>query len=145
MKDAIGITILLIIFTWITLFTQFSLDYNTRQQAIENIVYRYTQVAAKKGEMSSLVYEEMEKKLNLYGEFDIILSAEKFSENDVAEYTNDILDTNLREEGFDIINVYAQSRKPHLIKIVMHNTPFGDLNKSNTNYYLIAKSSSYVK
>ena len=65
--------------------------------------------------------------------------------NDVAKYTNDILDTNLREEGFDIINVYAQSRKPHLIKIVMHNTPFGDLNKSNTNYYLIAKSSSYVK
>ena len=47
------------IFMWYSFHAVLDRDFRIRQQTVENIVYQYTQVAAKKGALYSSVYNEM--------------------------------------------------------------------------------------
>ena len=146
MKDALGITFILLILSWMMFFYQGSVDYNIRRQAVGNIVYRYTQTAGKKGVLNDVIYEELEDKLSIYGDYKIKVLAEKFNNKDLHLLANeDVVDYDLRENMVDILTIYVESKEEHWLDKVLQISPFGRIDTSNINYNIIAKSSVYVQ
>jgi hypothetical protein len=111
-------------------------------------VYQYTQVAAKKGALYNSVYSEMDHNLSRYGVFDIIVSAEKFSEaGDTPEVIADseVIGKDLRFEGYDIINIYVESHNEHPLGRLYEFTPFGTKSGVEADIRYFAKASVYIQ
>lgn len=123
-------------------------DFKIRQQTVENIVYQYTQVAAKKGALYNSVYNEMESKLSNFGVFDIDVSAEKFSEaSDTPVVIKDmeVIGKDLRAAGYDIINIYVESLNEHPLGRLYEITPFGTKSGAEADIRYFAKASVYIQ
>jgi hypothetical protein len=98
-----------------------SLTYNFDiiQQDVENIVFKYTQIAAKKGCLYRSVYDEMVKKIEKYGTFEIALKAESFNGGTITVLEGeDIIDRNLRDEGYDLLTISVMAVKKHPLSIM---------------------------
>jgi hypothetical protein len=136
------------IFMWYSFHAVLDRDFKIRQQAVENIVYQYTQVAAKKGALYNSVYDEMENKLNKYGEFEISVSAEKFtgvSETPEVIANIDVIGKSLRSAGYDIINIYVESHNEHPLGRLYEVTPFGTRSGAEADIRYFAKASVYIQ
>ncbi len=136
------------IFMWYSFHAVLDRDFKIRQQAVENIVYQYTQVAAKKGTLYNSVYNEMEGKLSKFGVFDINVSAEKFTgTSDIPEIiTNtEVIDKDIRTEGYDIINIYVESQNEHPLGRLYEVTPFGTKSGAEADIRYFAKASVYIQ
>ncbi|OGO78083.1 MAG: hypothetical protein A2Y23_15485 [Clostridiales bacterium GWB2_37_7] len=147
MQNFWAVLVVLPIFTWYSMFTVLDRNYNLAQQDVENIVYRYTQIAAKKGVLYQSVLEEMEKQLSKYGEYEIYISAEKFLGNDEPTVIEgwDAVDVGLRAEGYDLLNVTVQYNKHHPVSILYEYSVFGAQNSKSYNLTLFGKASSYIR
>lgn len=136
------------IFVWYSYAFALDRDYKIKQQMVENVVYQYTQIAAKKGVLYDSVYNEMENKLSRFGVFDISVSAEKYvgeSSMPVIVANSDVVNKNLRDEGFDIINIYVQSQNVHPLGRLYEMTPFGTFTGSSCEMRYFAKASVYIQ
>lgn len=136
------------IFTWYSFHAVLDRDFRIRQQTVENIVYQYTQVAAKKGALYNSVYNEMENRLSRFGVFDISVTAEKFTgENDIPEVinTSEVIGKDLRSEGYDIINIYVESRNEHPLGRLYEITPFGTKSGTEADIRYFGKASVYIQ
>ena len=136
------------IFTWYSFHAVLDRDFRIRQQAVENIVYQYTQIAAKKGVLYNSVYNEMEDRLSRFGDFAISLTAERFTGmSDTPELMegSDIIGRNLRSEGFDIINIYAESTNEHPLGRLYEITPFGTKSGAEADIRYFGKASVYIQ
>ena len=123
-------------------------DFKIGQQAVENIVYQYTQVAAKKGALYNSVYNEMEDRLSRFGAFDIAVTAERFAgTSDTPEVIrgDEVIGKDLRSEGYDIINVYVESRNEHPLGRLYEITPFGTKSGSKADIRYFGKASVYIQ
>ena len=123
------------IFTWYSFHAVLDRDFRIRQQVVENIVYQYTQIAAKRVPYSS-VYNEMEERLSRFGTFDISLTAERFTGKELLSNRREeaIIGRDLRSEGYDIINIYAESRNEHPLGRLYEITPFGTKIRSRSRH-----------
>lgn len=144
MEKAIGLTLLLIFGGWALNYEFGSRDYTTKQQAINNITYRYTQIAGKKGELNPTIYNELESKLNIYGNFDIKVVAERFNSDDTITKIEgtDVIGLDLRENEFDILTIFVEDTKKHFLNTVLEVSPLG---RVDANYKLNGKSSVYIQ
>ncbi len=136
------------IFMWYSFNAVLDRDFKIRQQAIENTVYQYTQIAAKKGALYDSVYNEMQDKLSRYGEFDIAVNAEKYTgSKDIPEiiYDSEVIGEDLRREGYDIINIYVEYRKEHPLGKLYEITPFGTKSGVKADIRHFAKASVYIQ
>lgn len=133
-----------LIFGWCCFFIQGDRDYTIRQQAVNNVTYRYVQVASKKGELSEVILDELEAKLSNYGNFEITLLAEKFEENNTITRLEgvDVVNYDLRENGFDTITIYVEGKKDHYLTKIFELSPMG---KTDAKYKIIAQSSAYIQ
>lgn len=145
MNEALPTMLLVFLLGWMAFFIQGDKDYFARSQAVSNITYRYTQAAGKMGEMNDAIYEEMMEKLKLYGDFEIHMVAENFTAEGTVESRTgeELLNFDLRGNGYDILNVSVQSNKNHWIGKVLELSPFGS--KMRSNYRLFGKSSVYIQ
>ena len=135
------------IFTWYSFHAVLDRDFRIKQQAVENIVYQYTQIAAKKGALYNSVYNEMEERLSRFGTFDISLTAERFTgSSDTPELIEGayIIGRDLRSEGFDIINIYAESINRHPLGRLYEITPFGTRSGAEADIRYFGKASVYI-
>ncbi|HYE08805.1 MAG TPA: hypothetical protein VEF53_01350 [Patescibacteria group bacterium] len=136
------------IFMWYSFHAVLDRDFKIRQQSVENIVYQYTQVAAKKGALYNSVYDEMGDRLSSFGEFDISVSAEKFtSTSDTPEVIADleVINKDLRSLGYDIINIYVESQNEHPLGRLYEVTPFGTKSGAEADIRYFAKASVYIQ
>ncbi|MBP7073357.1 MAG: hypothetical protein KBB40_07640 [Clostridia bacterium] len=136
------------IFTWYSFHAVLDRDFRIKQQAVENIVYQYTQIAAKKGALYNSVYNEMEERLSRFGTFDISLTAERFTgSSDTPELIEGayIIGRDLRSEGFDIINIYAESINRHPLGRLYEITPFGTRSGAEADIRYFGKASVYIQ
>ncbi|MHB1393972.1 MAG: hypothetical protein ACYCYE_13035 [Clostridia bacterium] len=136
------------ILMWYSFHAVLDRDYKIRQQAVENIVYQYTQVAAKKGTLYDSVYNEMEGKLSKFGVFDINVSAEKFtgtSDTPVIITNDEVIGEDIRTEGYDIINIYVESHNEHPLGRLYEFTPFGTKSGAEADIRYFAKASVYIQ
>lgn len=133
---------------WFSFHSVLDRDYKIRQQAVENIVYQYTQVAAKKGVLYDSVYLELENNLSRYGVFDIVVSAERFAAGaDAPEVIGDnsVIGRDLRSEGYDIINIHVESYNEHPLGKLYEITPFGTKSGAEADIRYFAKASVYIQ
>lgn len=136
------------IFIWYSFHAVLDRDFRIRQQAVENIVYQYTQVAAKKGTLYASVYNEMENRLSRFGAFNIMVTAERFTGiSDTPELIEgeEIIGRDLRSEGFDIINIYAESNNEHPLGRLYEITPFGTKSGAEADIRYFGKASVYIQ
>lgn len=136
------------VFIWYSFHAVLDRDFKIRQQAVENIVYQYTQVAAKKGALYDSVYIEMEDRLSRFGEFDIDVSAEKFNgvSNTPAVIKDlEVIGKDLRSDGYDIINIYVEYQDEHPLGKLYEITPFGTKSGIEADIRHFAKASVYIQ
>ena len=136
------------ILTWYSFHAVLDRDFRIKQQTVENIVYQYTQIAAKKGALYNSVYNEMEERLSRFGTFDISLTAERFTgSSDTPELIEGayIIGRDLRSEGFDIINIYAESINRHPLGRLYELTPFGTRSGAEADIRYFGKASVYIQ
>jgi hypothetical protein len=135
------------IFTWYSMFTVLDRNYTLAQQDVENIVYQYTQIAAKKGVLYQSVLEEMDRHLSKYGDHEIYVSAEKFVGNNepVAIKGLEAVDAELRNEGYDLLNITVAYTKRHPVSIMYEYSVFGTPNSKSYSFTLFGKASSYIR
>lgn len=139
------------IFTWYSMFTVLDRNYTLAQQDVENIVYEYTQIAAKKGMLSNQILKEMDEELSKYGPHEISVTAEKFEGNaeptrleamDVISKESRVID--LRDTGYDLINITVIYDKRHPVSVMYEYSVFGTPNGESRNFSLFGKASSYI-
>lgn len=136
------------VFMWYSFHAVLDRDFRIRQQTIENVVYQYTQVAAKKGALYNSVYNELESRLASFGTFDINVTAEKFTgTNDIPEIIagSQVIGKDLRSEGYDIINIYVESQNEHPLGRIYRITPFGAKSGAEADIRYFAKASVYIQ
>ena len=136
------------IFTWYSFHAVLDRDFKIRQQTVENIVYQYTQVAAKKGALYNSVYNEMEDRLSRFGVFEISVTAEKFTGiSDTPEVIADaeVIGKDLRNEGYDIINIYVESQNEHPLGRLYEVTPLGTKSGAEADIRYFGKASVYIQ
>lgn len=136
------------VFMWYSFHAVLDRDFKIRQQAVEGIVYQYTQVAAKKGALYESVYSELVEKLSFYGEFEIDMTAERFTgtgDNPELLEGMGIIGKDLRKEGYDIINIYAVSINEHPLGRLYEITPFGAKSGAHTDLRHFANASAYIQ
>lgn len=136
------------IFMWYSFHAVLDRDFRIKQQTIENTVYQYTQIAAKKGALYNSVYDELQVKLSGFGEFNVIVTAEKFTGTDddpevIADM--EVIGRELRSEGYDIINVYAEGLEEHPLGRLYELTPFGTKSGAEADIRYFAKASVYIQ
>lgn len=135
------------IFTWYSMFTVLDRNYTLAQQDVENIVYQYTQIAAKKGTLYTKVLEEMDDDLSKYGEHEVFITAERFEGNaePVQLEAWDVVDKDLRELGYDLINISVIYEKRHPVSVMYEYSVFGTPNGQTRSFCLFGKASSYIR
>lgn len=142
MKEGLGSTVLLIILGFLIFYYQGNVDYSMRCQAVSNIVYRYTQTAAKRGELNNTIYNELEKDLKYYGNYTISVEAEKFTSAGIEKLEgSSVIGYDLRKGDYDILSVYIESEKEHWLGAVMKLC----FNASGKDYKIKAKASAYIQ
>ena len=147
MQNFWAVLVVLPIFTWYSMFTVLDRSYTIAQQDVENIVYQYTQVAAKKGVLYQSVLDEMEKNLSKYGEHEVYINAEKFMEDGHTAKLEgwSVVNTELRDQGYDLLNITVTYNQRHPVSILYEYTVFGTPNSKSYNFTLFAKASSYIR
>lgn len=147
MQNFWAVLLVLPVFTWYSMFTVLDRNYTLAQQDVENIVYQYTQIAAKKGVLYKEVLDEMERHLSKYGEHEIFITAEKFDGNGeiVVLEGVDTVDAELREMGFDLLNITVIYSKRHPVSIMYEYSVLGTPNNKSYNFTLFGKASSYIR
>lgn len=133
---------------WFSFHSVLERDFRIRQQAVENIVYQYTQIAAKKGALYESVYTELQERLKPFGVFEINVSAEKYPGNSTAPVlitNSEVIGKNLRSDGYDIINIYVECKSEHPISRLYETTPFGSKAVNTCDIRLLAKASVYIQ
>lgn len=136
------------IFMWYSYHSVLERDFRIRQQTVENMVYQYTQIAAKKGSLYNSVYDELERKLASFGDFSIGVMAEKFSGNNdipVVLTGSQVIGRDLRLDGYDIISIYAESVKEHPLGRLYNITPFGGNSGAGADVRIFARASVYIQ
>lgn len=135
-------TIVLFIFSAFLYFVQGDRDYTARQQAIDNVTYKYTQMASKKGEMSEVLYEKLEETLAIYGDFEIKLKAEKEANGSIMSLHDDqVVDYDLRENEYDAITIYVTSKKEHYLSKILELPPWN----IDSTHKITSQSSAYIQ
>ncbi len=134
--------------TWFSFHGTLDRDFKIRQQSVENIVYQYTQIAAKKGALYESVYNELQERLKPFGIFDISVSAEKYRGNtDQPQLISNmsVIGRELREEGYDIINIYVKCKTRHPLSRLYEMTPLGQSISGAYDIRLYGKASVYIQ
>lgn len=150
MDDFWAAIIVIAFISWSVFTGQLDRDFDLKQKQIESITYRYTQIAAKKGTLYSSVYNEFENKLSLYGDFDIYITAEKYTGNNtIPEIINNhdttIIGMDLRNEGYDVINVYVENTKRHPLSRLYELSPLGIITGKSYDIRLVSKASVFIQ
>lgn len=147
MQNFWAVLVVLPIFTWYSMFTVLDRNYTMAQQDVENIVYQYTQIAAKKGILYESVLSDMEEQLSKYGNYEIFIKAERFEGNSepVALEGMNTVNYDLREQGYDLISVTVIYSKRHPVSVMYEFSVFGTPNNKSYNFTLFGKASSYIR
>lgn len=147
MQNFWAVLVVLPIFTWYSMFTVLDRNYTLAQQDVENIVYQYTQIAAKKGVLYQSVLDEMDKHLSKYGQHEVYIKVEKFTGDNEPMVLEgwDAINAELREEGYDLLNITVAYTKRHPISILYEYSVFGTPNHKSYNFTLFGKASSYIR
>jgi hypothetical protein len=142
-----AVLVVLPIFTWYSMFTVLDRNYTIAQQDVENIVYQYTQVAAKKGILFESVLNDMEEELSKYGEYEVFIKAEKFQGNSAPIILDGktVVNYDLRKQGYDLISLTVIYKKRHPVSIMYEYSVLGAPKGSSYNFTLFGKSSSYIR
>jgi hypothetical protein len=147
MQNFWAVLVVLPIFTWYSMFTVLDRNYTLAQQDVENIVYQYTQVAAKKGILYESVLSDMEEQLSKYGNYEMYIKAERFEGNGEPIILEGMTTVNydLRKKGYDLISIAVIYDKRHPVSIMYEYSVFGTPNSKNYNFTLFGKASSYIR
>jgi len=147
MQNFWAVLVVLPIFTWYSMFSVLDRNYTIAQQAVENIVYEYTQIAGKKGILYKSILEEMDSRLSKYGPHEIYLTAEKFDGSALPVKTEgwDIVDMDLRERGYDLVNISVIYNKRHPVSVMYEFSVFGATTGRNIDITLFGNASSYIR
>lgn len=136
------------VFMWYSFHAVLDRDFRIRQQAVENIVYQYTQAAAKKGALYNSVYNEMQDRLSRFGMFNIVMTAEKYtstSDSPAIIRGLEVIGRDLRSDGYDIINIYVEYLDEHPLGKLYEITPFGTKSGVEADIRNFAKASVYIQ
>lgn len=147
MQNFWAVLVVLPIFTWYSMFTVLDRNYTLAQQDVENIVYQYTQIAAKKGILYESVLHDMEEQLSKYGNYEMFIKAERFEGNSelVAIDGMSTVNYDLREQGYDLISIAVIYDKRHPISVMYEYSVFGTPNNKSYDFTLFGKASSYIR
>ena len=147
MQNFWAVLVVLPIFTWYSMFTVLDRNYTLAQQDVENIVYQYTQIAAKKGILYESVLLDMEEQLSKYGNYEIFVKAEKFEGNGepVILDGKEIVNYDLRKQGYDLISITVLYNKRHPVSVMYEYNVFGTPNSKSYTFTLFGKASSYIR
>lgn len=120
-------TILFIIFAWGASFFVATTNYDAQLQKTNEITYNYTQLAAKKGSLTSTMYNELKNRLGAFGDFDIYAWAERFESDGSKTIVQGsaLLNYNLRDNDFDMIQIHARAKKDHPLTYFYKMATFG--------------------
>ncbi|MFZ5352211.1 MAG: hypothetical protein ACOZCL_05740 [Bacillota bacterium] len=147
MQNYLAALIIIPVITWYSMFGVLDRNYKLAQQDIENTVYTYTQIAAKKGVIYKSVFDEMCSKLDKYGEYEVYLKAERFEESaEVIKLEGwSIIDADLRNQGYDLINITVVYTKRHPVSVLYEYSVFGTPNGKKYDFRLTARACSYIQ
>jgi hypothetical protein len=142
-----AVLVVLPIFTWYSMFTVLDRNYTLAQQDVENIVYQYTQIAAKKGILYESVLSDMEEQLSKYGDYEMFLEAERFESGGESVLLEGMTMVNhdLRKQGYDLISITVIYNKRHPVSILYEYSIFGVPNSKSYDFTLFGKASSYIR
>ena len=108
-------TLLFIIFAWGASFFVASSNFDAQTQKATELTYNYTQLAAKKGSLTSTMYNELKTSLSKFGDFDIYAKAERYNSDGTKSTIEgaSLLNYDLRENDYDTLQIHARSSKDH--------------------------------
>ena len=143
LEDFFPAIIILCVLTFFMFAVSLTYNFDIIQQDVENIVFQYTQIAAKKGCLHQSVYDEMVRKIEKYGTFDIYLKAESFNGSTITEIEGaDVIDRNLRDEGYDLLTISVMAQKRHPVNIMYSMNIFMLPNGKDLDIRLCGKASA---
>lgn len=148
MRQFWAMTIIIPMLMWYVLFGVLDRNYDMKQKDVENIIYTYTQIAVKKGELYKTVYDEMCKKLNRYGSYEVYITAERYTDaptdpTKLEGYT--VIDTGLREQGYDLLTISVIYDKPDPITAMYNMTSLMTPRANAYDFRLAGTSSMYIQ
>jgi hypothetical protein len=129
------------------MFTVLDRNYTLAQQDVENIVYQYTQIAAKKGMLYESVLSDMEEQLSKYGDHEMFLEAERFESGGESVLLEGmaIINHDLRKQGYDLISITVIYNKRHPVSLLYEYSVFGVPKSKSYDFMLFGKASSYIR
>lgn len=148
MHNFLAALIIIPIITWYSMFGVLDRNYKIVQHDVENIVYTYTQIGAKKGLLYKSVYEEMCSKLDKYGEYEIYLSAEKFEGKETDPFLMEgwsIINMDLRDQDYDLLNIIVIYTKRHPVSIMYEISVLGTSNGNKYDFRVSGKACAYIQ
>jgi len=117
-----------------------------QQLYIENTVFEYTQLVAKKGCFYKVTFDEMYGKLKSGGFFDVYLTATKQgAAGETIESGYKIIDKNLRGEGYDKFEITVLYRKQHPLTALLKQNFFFGGNGNQGEITLGASSCGFIQ
>lgn len=143
MDQFLPATILMMILAWYTSYFVSYSDFDAKQQAVNTITYNYTQLAAKKGQFTGGMKDELISKLSPYGDYEVYVWAEKDGSSSYLEGTS-VIGADLREGDYDFVNVYVNSTKAHSLTFFYKTAIFGNTG-SSIEMKVSSKASSYIQ
>lgn len=117
--------LILPILLWYSFFFVLQENYRIQQLYLENTVYEYSQLVAKKGIFHKETFNEMYRKLRTSGEFDLYLTATRQDlVGAVAESGYLILERDLRQEGYDSFKITVIYKRQHPLTALLSQSFF---------------------
>lgn len=143
MKEVLGLALIILLVSWNSFRDFGQRDYEIRQNNVSNIVYNFTQVAAKRGTLYESAYDDLEKQLERYGDFEILLRAEKHQADGTthALENESVVNFDLRKNEYDLITIYVVDKKDLFLNRVYGAYPMN----IETNYKVVSQSCSYIE
>lgn len=149
-RNFFSATLIILVLSWYIMYGVLDRDYDIVEAAVQDTVYSYTQIAAKKGILYKSVYDEMNARLGrLAGtSYEVFLKAEKFqggSSDPLVLSGTDVIDTDLRAAGYDLITIHVIYFKPHPVSAMFRLPGFLSIGSGDYEAFLYGRSCLYIQ
>ena len=134
------------ILLWFSFFFVLQENFRISQLYVENTVYEYSQLVAKKGTLYEDTFDRMYQKLRKMGEVDVYLSAfREDAQGQISDHGYGLLDKDLRQEGYDFFKITVIYKNQHPITAVLNQNFFYGQGLRSSEIKLGASSSCYIQ
>ena len=134
------------ILLWFSFFFVLQENFRISQLYVENTVYEYSQLVAKKGTLYKDTFDRMYQKLRKMGEVDVYLSVfREDPQGQISDHGYGLLDKDLRQEGYDYFKITVIYKNQHPLTAVLNQNFFHGQGLRSSEITLGASSSCYIQ